>query len=131
MGMSFFTKHKQAIYVTLYLGLLCGVVWLYVTLYVLPDQATAWPYLPDDVTVIKMDAVFRNPVLRIGVANYDDPFGRGSKRTAIMYIYSEREAIEDEPLIVYEGFRTWRDGYSISVLNVTTAAVSLVIRKVE
>lgn len=131
MGMPFFTKRKQAIYVTLYLGLLCGVVWLYVTLYVLPDQATTWLYMPDDVTVLKMDAVFRNPDLRIGVANYDDPFGGGSKRTAMMYIYREREAVEDEPLIVYEGFRTWRDGYSISVVNVTTADVSLVIRKVE
>lgn len=129
--MSFFTKHKQAIYATLYLGLLCGVVWLYVILYVLPDQATTWLYMPDDVTVLKMDAVFRNPDLRIGVANYDDPFGGGSKRTAMMYIYREREAVEDEPLIVYEGFRTWRDGYSISVVNVTTADVSLVIRKVE
>ena len=49
----------------------------------------------------------------------------------MMYIYREREAVEDEPLIVYEGFRTWRDGYSISVVNVTTADVSLVIRKVE
>ena len=129
--MSFCIKHKQAIYLTLYLGLLCGVVWLYVTLYVLPDQATAWLYMPDDVTAIKMDAVFRNPDLRIEVANYDDPFGGGSKRTAMMYIYSEREAVEDEPLIVYEGFRTWRDGYSISVVNVTTTEVSLVIRKVE
>ena len=129
--MSFFIKHKQAIYVTLYLGLLCGVVWLYVTLYILPEQTTAWLYMPDDVTVIKMDTGFRNSDLGIEVANYDDPFGRGSKRMAIMYIYSEREAIEDEPLIVYEGFRTWRDGYSISVLNVTTAEVSLVIRKVE
>ncbi len=70
-----------------------------------------------------MDAVFRNPDLRIGVANYDDAFGRGSKRTAIMYICNEGEGIADEPLIVYEGFRTWRDGYSISVLNVTTAEV--------
>jgi hypothetical protein len=131
MGMPFFTKHKQAIYATLYLGLLCGVVWLYVILYVLPDQATTWLYMPDDVTVIKMDAVFRNPDLQIGVANYDDPFGGGSKRTAMMYIYREREAVEDKPLIVYEGFRTWRDGYSISVLNVTTADVSLVIRKLE
>ena len=129
--MSFFTKHKQAIYGTLYLGLLCGVVWLYVILYVLPDQATTWLYMPDDVTVIKMDAAFRNPDLQIGVANYDDPFGGGSKRTAMMYIYREREAVEDEPLIIYEGFRTWCDGYSISVVNVTTTEVSLVIRKVE
>ncbi len=40
-----------------------------------------------------------------------------------MYICNEGEGIADEPLIVYEGFRTWRDGYSISVLNVTTAEV--------
>ena len=74
--MSFLTKHKQAIYATLYLGLLCGVVWLYVILYVLPDQATKWLYMPDDVTVIKMDAVFRNPDLQIGVANHIDHFSR-------------------------------------------------------
>jgi hypothetical protein len=129
--MSFINKHKQAIYVTFYSGLLCGVVWLYVTLYVFPNQATTWLYMPDDVTVIKMDTAFRYSDLRIEVANYDDPFGRGSKRTAEMYIHSDREAIEDEPLIVYEGFCTWRDGYSISVLNVTTTKVSLVIRKLE
>ena len=129
--MLFFTKHKQAIHVTLYLGLLGSVAWLYVTTFILPGQTSEWLYTPDNVTVIKMNAVFENPDMQIGVANYDDPFERGRKRTALMYIYNARETTEGDPLVVYEGFRTWNYGYSISVLNVTSNDVSLVIEKVE
>lgn len=129
--MSFFTKHKQAIYVTLYFGLLGGVAWLYVTTFIFPDQTAEWFYMPDNITVIKMNSVFENPDMQIDVASYDDPLERGGKRTALMHIYSEGEVTEEDPLVVYEGFSTWCYGYSISVLNVTSNDVSVVIEKVE